>query len=556
MNKLYGEGKCLSVPYSFLLYHASGDKCQAQLKSIIITLYTNIRGLMNTSKAILPLSLFLYLLFFLNTSHAQVYQSVDEVPNPKSSGQARYISDPVNVLNGAEIDSLNQIIDGLEKQTGVEVAVVIVNDFNANIDDFTFGTDLFRKWGIGKKYANNGLLLLITTNRHQYRFITGYGIEGLLPDVDLKEMGDHNLVPYFKKQQYGAGIILTLKTISAYLKQPVNGKELKSLLQHTDDGLNLDWIVPAIASVLIFVYYKFAANRLKKIKPKLPKSAGKGYNSYEFWGGVIVLCICVLGIASIIIAVLYNINNGFGYMASTLLQLLPYWLYIFFSLAILARYLFVLGALRKAHRDDLNFNTEVETLHKSVRWYIALSPLLLARIKIETDAIQKNSKRFKDIPANAQGNNMTRIDRDKNKSGSPYLSGGQQAEEMVDVYQYDIWVDDAHDDIKIIPNEGPNFPHYDLCPQCEFKTLGKPKEIEIVKPTSNREGKGKEVRECAFCDYESLIAETIIPILSSAAANSSRDDDESGSSDSSSSSSSSGSWGGGNTGGGGAGGTW
>ncbi|OKS86989.1 TPM domain-containing protein [Mucilaginibacter polytrichastri] len=511
---------------------------------------------MSTPKAFLPFSLFFYLLFFFSTGYAQqVYQSVDDVPNPKISGQQRYISDAANVLESAAVDSLNQIIGGLEKQTGVEAAVVIVNDFNTDIDDFTFAKDLFRKWGIGKKYANNGLLLFISTNRHHYRFITGYGLEGLLPDAALKEIGDHNLVPYFKEQQYGAGILLTLKTISAYLKQPANSKELKSLLKDTNNGLNLDWLLPAIVSLLIFVYYKFAADGLKKMNPKLPKSAGKSYNSYGFWGGIIVIGMCVVGLASIVIFVLYNLNDGFKHMIAVLLPLLPYWLYVFLSFAILARYLFVLSALRKAHQDDLNFNTQVEALHQSVRWYIVLSPLLLVRMKIEKGVIQKTSKRFANAPADALGNNMTRVDRDKNKTGSPYLSEGQKKEEKIGVYQYDIWVSNAGNDVKVIPNEGPNFQGYEPCPKCGFKTLGKPKEIEVVKPTRKREGKGKEVRECAFCDYESLIAETVIPVLIATVSSRSRDDDDNDSS-SSGSSSESGSWGGGSTGGGGAGGTW
>jgi uncharacterized protein len=63
----------------------------------------------------------------------------------------------------------------------VETAVVIIRDFKEDEDAFAFATALFRHWGIGKRKANNGLLVFISTNRKQYRFITGYGVEGLLP---------------------------------------------------------------------------------------------------------------------------------------------------------------------------------------------------------------------------------------------------------------------------------------------------------------------------------------------------------------------------------------
>jgi uncharacterized protein len=74
-----------------------------------------------------------------------VYRSVKEVPNPKSEGGG-YISDPQGVLSGSQKDSLNTILETLDQKTGVEAAVVIINDFDPNQDDFSFATNLFREF--------------------------------------------------------------------------------------------------------------------------------------------------------------------------------------------------------------------------------------------------------------------------------------------------------------------------------------------------------------------------------------------------------------------------
>ena len=134
------------------------------------------------------------------------------------------------VLSSDGADSLNRLIAGLEDKTKIEIAVVVVRDFEKNGDPFDFGLNLFNKWGVGKGKANNGLLLFVATERKQYRFITGYGLEGLLPDAALKRIGDHYLVPAFKEGNYGAGINLALSTITDYLAQPANKKELDQLL--------------------------------------------------------------------------------------------------------------------------------------------------------------------------------------------------------------------------------------------------------------------------------------------------------------------------------------
>jgi uncharacterized protein len=107
---------------------------------------------------------------------------------PKGSWN-RLCKRPQSLLNTNERDSLNHLLNELDTKTGVETAVVIIRDFKEDEDAFTFATALFRHWGIGKRKANNGLYCLI--NRKQYRFITGYSIEGLLPDATLSNIGEN-----------------------------------------------------------------------------------------------------------------------------------------------------------------------------------------------------------------------------------------------------------------------------------------------------------------------------------------------------------------------------
>jgi uncharacterized protein len=508
---------------------------------------TSIKGFL------LKLSLVFSLLFTFNYCNAQVYHSVDEVPNPKISGQDSYITDPANVLQSAELDSINRIISDLNDKTGVEAAVVIVNNFNEDQDDFTFATELFRNWGIGKKNANNGLLLFIAIDRKKYRFITGYGLEGLLPDADLEMIAKHNLVPDFKRQAYGTGIILVLNTILAYLKQPANHKELEALLQKIKPATNIDWLWYLIPSVLLTVFYWFAVRNLKQNKPKLQKNESKKVNRYETTGGYLILIFCVLAFASI---VLLAIGGGYKYLFQHFLQLLPFILYVIFAALLYIRYLFVMGAMRKKYQDDQNLYTASNALQQSANWYSLLSPLLFFKMRMETEEIHKNNSRFEQTPTDKQGNPMVRINRDENKTGAPYLSNGQQVEEQKQVYCYDIWVNNSSE-VKLIPIEGEEFARYDQCSECGFKTLAEPSTVEIVKATTKREGKEKTIRVCDFCKNEVFISESVIPVVDvSSGSSSSRDSSSSSSNSSSSSSSGSGNWGGGSTGGGGAGGSW
>ena len=74
-------------------------------------------------------------------------------------------------------------------------------------DIFDFSTSLFRKWGIGKKKSDNGLLILFVMDQHKVRFATGYGIEGTMTDAMSKRIQMQYMVPAFKRSDWNKGMV-------------------------------------------------------------------------------------------------------------------------------------------------------------------------------------------------------------------------------------------------------------------------------------------------------------------------------------------------------------
>lgn len=134
------------------------------------------------------------------------YKSVDDVPNVRLTDVRRYVTDPTNILAPAATDTINAILGRLEKSTGIETAVVMLPSIGEN-DIFDFSTDLFRKWGIGKKKNNNGLLILFVMDQHKVRFATGYGIEGTMTDAKSKRIQTQYMVPAFKRSDWNKGMV-------------------------------------------------------------------------------------------------------------------------------------------------------------------------------------------------------------------------------------------------------------------------------------------------------------------------------------------------------------
>lgn len=500
---------------------------------------------MTYNHLIIRLSFLLLLLLPCYHSVAQSSVSVNDIPNPKVAGNGS-VSDVAGILDPAETDSLNSMLTRMEQKTGVETAVVIVNDFDVNEEEFGFAVKLFRKWGIGKKHANNGLLLFIAIDRRQYRFITGYGLEGLLPDADLKIIGEHYLVPAFKEQNYGDGILATFNVITTYLKNPGNSKELAALL--AKDSITLErWYMPGGIIILLIVTFILVIRYLKKRTPAITKTAEKKASSYQTVAAGIAVAIFIIAFAG---AFILAFTIGFKWIKGIKPEAVPVIVYVFLAVAVLLRYMNVLGVIRKAHTDDENYAASIRSFMRLSWWNIVFSPLILVVIVVEFLRQQKYAKRFTP-PLDDKGQPMTRVDRDKNVSGSPYLSAGQHTEETINVYCYDIWLIGGNVQLfKIIQHPGSSFSSHDFCPQCGFKTLKKPETKTLVKPSYTRQGEGKKIRQCVQCKFEELIGMVTIPMLVR-----NKDSSSSGSGSSSSSSSSS-SYGGGSTGGGGAGGNW
>ena len=127
-----------------------------------------------------------------------------EVEFPKYTG---YVNDLAGVIDAENIAKLNVIANKLKENTGAELAIVTVKSAYP-LDSKSYATQLFEKWGIGKKEKDNGLLILFVKKEKRVEVEVGYGLEGIITDGFAGEVLDKYAVPAFKEKNYGRGIYL------------------------------------------------------------------------------------------------------------------------------------------------------------------------------------------------------------------------------------------------------------------------------------------------------------------------------------------------------------
>ena len=206
-------------------------------------LYHSLRGRVKGAGLLIAALLFV---FTANAATDTKQYTIDDVPNVRLSDVRQYVTDPSAILSTTARDSINAILGRLEKSTGIETAVVMLPSIGDE-DIFEFGHELFRKWGIGKKKSNYGLLILFVMDQKKVRFTTGYGIEGTMTDAMSKRIQTTLMIPRFKKGNWDGGMVSGVRAVAKTLDGSMQAEKEAS----EDDDIIIYFVALAMTVGLV-----------------------------------------------------------------------------------------------------------------------------------------------------------------------------------------------------------------------------------------------------------------------------------------------------------------
>jgi uncharacterized protein len=100
---------------------------------------------------------------------------------------------------------LTRLGETLRAKTGAELAVLTVRSTQP-LDDFSYAMRVADAWGVGKKGEDTGVLILVAADDRKIRIVTGYGLEGVLPDGLVGAIQDDEMLPSFRAGRIDEGI--------------------------------------------------------------------------------------------------------------------------------------------------------------------------------------------------------------------------------------------------------------------------------------------------------------------------------------------------------------
>jgi len=141
------------------------------------------------------------------TASAALAESVDSLPKPTD-----YVSDYAHVLSADTVARLDRICTQLDHSAASsQVAVVTVRTLDGD-EAADYGTRLYHKMGIGVKGSDRGILVLLAVNDHKRFIIVGYGLEGILPDAKVGDIG-REMVPYLRANDFDSAVTLAVSQV-------------------------------------------------------------------------------------------------------------------------------------------------------------------------------------------------------------------------------------------------------------------------------------------------------------------------------------------------------
>jgi uncharacterized protein len=140
-------------------------------------------------------------------------ERVEDLPKPTD-----YVSDFAHVLSPeaiARIDSLCAQLD--HSAANAQVAVVTVKNLDGD-DAADWASRLEDKWKMGKKGSDRGVLLLLAVDDHKYRIDVGYGLEPILPDGKVGDIGREMRID-LRQNDYNDAVMMAVGQIGQVIAQ-------------------------------------------------------------------------------------------------------------------------------------------------------------------------------------------------------------------------------------------------------------------------------------------------------------------------------------------------
>lgn len=193
------------------------------------------------------------------------------------------VIDEAKILSASDKQAIETKLRSLNDRGLAQAAVVIVPTTNGE-DIFDYSMKVADRWKLGKKDTDQGLLMVVAVNDRKMYILTGYGLEGTLPDAVAKRIINDDITPRFKQGDYAGGITAGINRIEERLTtDPAILKQADANRVNTNANSNAQSNQEGGIPLIFLGFFGFVAGMI------LTSILGRFFGSIATAGGIVTL---------------------------------------------------------------------------------------------------------------------------------------------------------------------------------------------------------------------------------------------------------------------------
>jgi uncharacterized protein len=207
-----------------------------------------------------------------------------EVTLPTQTGR---ITDEAGLLSAEDKSAIEEQLKSLEGTSTDQVAVVTVNSLQGMAIE-EYGLEVGRKWGIGQKDKDNGIVLIVAPNERKVRIEVGRRLEAQMPDAMAKVIIDNAILPKFRRGDFSGGVRDGVRDIKDVLLGDAEAvKDRAKGGSITTQGPDYEALIFLAIWIAIVAYVLYQQSRQARQLPQDMKRRRR--SRWDNGGGVIVI---------------------------------------------------------------------------------------------------------------------------------------------------------------------------------------------------------------------------------------------------------------------------
>ena len=195
-----------------------------------------------------------------------------------------HFNDFARVVRPETTTQLNRELAQFERDTSTQIVVAIYPRLQSDSSVEDYAVRVAQSWAVGQRAQRNGAVLFVFQQSRDIRIVTGYGLEGALPDALCKQIVENEIAPRFRAGDFDGGLSAGVRAMMAAVRGEYRGSGRLATDARSPAG--------SLGSGALMIFVVFAALIFSAIRARSrrnvlfgPRGRRTSWNDHGPWFG-------------------------------------------------------------------------------------------------------------------------------------------------------------------------------------------------------------------------------------------------------------------------------